>query len=260
MATLAPNVRSVVDRERSFFLYLAIAMAAIIVAGFSLNIAAGRSSFSVPLVYHVHAFVFFGWVVLYLVQTILAATGNVRLHRQLGWLALAFIPAMVVLGTLMTVTTLQRSGGPFFFDQNQFLIANPLGITAFAGLAIAGLVMRRRTDWHRRLMCCAMIILTGPGFGRLLPMPLMVPYGWYVAAIVAPMAFFAAGMIADRRRSGRVHPAWYCGLAVLVGTQLVADGIAYSPAGHALTEQVLAGTPGAGRPMAGQMSPAPLRP
>jgi len=247
MATLAsPRPASA---DEGFFRNTAIAMAAVIVAGFSLNLAAGRSSFSLPPIFHLHAFVFFGWTALYVTQNLLVARGSVALHRRLGWLALGWIPAMVGLGFAMTLYSIRERGGPFFFDQNSFLIGNPLDLLTFAGLAGAGITLRRRTDWHRRLMYCSMASLTGPGFGRLLPMPLMVPWSWWWAALIMPMIFPAIGILADWRRTGRVHPAWWCGAGAMAGMFFLGEAIAYSPAGYALTHAVVDGTPGAARPM-----------
>jgi len=234
--------------EERFFFTMACLMAAVLVAGFGLNAALGRSSFGAPLIFHVHAFIFFGWVVLYVAQNALILTGNRRFHRRLGWLALLWIPAMVVLGTVMTLTSLRTGGGAPFFDQNEFLIGNPLGVLTFAGLAGWSIAVRANTGWHRRLMFCATAALTGPGFGRLLPMPFLIPWAWWAANLV-PLVFPLIGMLADRRRTGAVHPAWYWGVAVIVGMLVVIDLIAYSPLGISLTERVLAGTPGASRPM-----------
>ncbi len=119
----------------------------------------------------------------------------------------------------------------------------------FAGIALAGIAMRARSDWHRRLMFCAMASITGPGFGRLLPMPFLIPWGWWMASVIVPMIFPIIGMIADKRRTGTVHKAWFVGIAALIGSQLLADAIAYSPAGIAITRSVVAGTPGAAREM-----------
>lgn len=234
--------------EARFFFVMACVMAATVVAGFALNLALGRSTFQVPLVYHLHAAAFFGWVALYVVQNGLVAGGRVSLHRQLGWLSILVLPVMVGLGMAVTVAALRRTGGPFFFDANEFLVGNPLGLLAIAGLVVAALVLRRRTDWHRRLLYCAMASLTGPGFGRLLPMPLFIPWAWEIANLV-PLVFVLVGMVADRRRYGRVHPAWWTGLGVAVGWLVLGEVLAYTPLGYALTEQVLSGYPGAARPM-----------
>jgi hypothetical protein len=223
-------------------------MAATIVAGFSFNLAIGRSSFALPLVYHVHAFVFFGWIALYLTQNFLVSRDLVAVHRRLGWLAIGFVPAMVVLGIAVTMNSLRR-GGPPFFAQNEFLFVNPVALFCFAGLVVVALSVRRRTDWHRRIMFSAMAILTGPGFGRLLPMPLFIPWAWWVV-IAGSMMFPVAGMLFDYRRTGRIHPAWTWSLVAIVGTQVIAELIAYSAFGISMTERLIAGTPGADRPMA----------
>lgn len=249
MATRASGAGAVFDREHRFFFVSACIMALVLVAGFSTNILFQRSSFAVPALYHVHAVTFFGWVVLYLLQTGLVATGSRALHKRLGWLALVWVPAMVVLGTAITVTVIRSTGGPFFFARDEFLIGNPIGILTFAGIVFWAIRLRRRTDWHSRLMFCAMASITGPGFGRLLPMPLMMPVAWVTAAVVFPALFILAGMMRDKRRIGRVHPAYLWGLGLLAGTQIVAEGIAFSPAGRAIGDAVTAGTPGAARPL-----------
>ena len=94
-----------------------------------------------------------------------------------------------------------------------------------------------------------MAAITGPGWGRMLPMPLLIPWAWWIAAFVFPSLFVIAGMIADRRSMGRVHPAYLCGLGAMFAGLLVADLIAYSPVGMAITHAVVTGTPGEARPM-----------
>jgi hypothetical protein len=248
MATLAQPGAPARSEER-FFFTLACAMAATLVAGFVFQLAMGRSSFAVPLVYHLHAFVFFGWIALVLTQTWLMASGNAALHRRLGWLSTLWVPVMVVLGVAMTITSLRRTGGPFFFDANEFLIGNPVGLLAFAGLVAAAVTMRRRTDWHRRLMLSAMASITGPGIGRLLPAPLLIPWAWEIANLMT-MGFVVAGMVRDKRHRGSVHPAWFAGLAVGIGWLVLGEVLAYTDWAIALTGQVMAGHPGAARPMA----------
>lgn len=248
MATVTWRTETAAKREERFFLIMACAMSAVIVAGFATNLAMGRSTFAVPVVYHLHAFVFFGWIALYLTQNWLVARGNVALHRRLGWLAAVWVPLMIGMGLALIVTSLRRSGGPFFFDQNEFLFSNALMLLLFGLLVGAAIAKRRRTDWHRRLMLVAMAILTGPGFGRLLPMPLLIPHAWHVNVAVS-LLWPVVGMIADRRRTGSVHPAWFYGIGAVIGVQIAADLVAYSSWGASLTQDLVAGTPGAQRPM-----------
>jgi hypothetical protein len=243
MATLAPKSTRFGSDER-FFAISAIVMTLILVAGFSTSIAFGRSSFGAPLRVHVHAFVFFGWTMLYFAQNLLVGRGYRTIHKQLGWLAVGWIPAMVAMGTLVTVAMVREGHAPFFFQPLYFLVMNPLSVLVFAGLMTAAIVMRKRTQWHRRLAFGGMTVLLGPGFGRLLPMPLMIPYaGWGVYAAV--MLFPLAGVIRDLRRTGRVQTAWWVVIATITAMQVTIDLVTFSPAGLALYDRVTAGSPGA---------------
>lgn len=247
MTAIAHRAPLGAHRDEGFFLGGAIAMALVLVAGFSLQLAMGRSTFAAPLLVHVHAVVFMGWVAIYVTQNVLVATGVMAWHRRLGWLATVWMAAMLVLGLLVTLAMVRRGQAPFFFRPQQFLIFNPLTLFAFIGLTSAAIALRRRTDWHRRLHFCGMAMLLGPGFGRLLPAPLFIPWAWEVT-FAAGLLFPAAGMIADLRRDGRVHPAWICGLAVMLGAFVLIEAITYSPVGAAIYQAAVAGfdaaTPG----------------
>jgi hypothetical protein len=240
--------------ERNFFRIMATVISVIIVAGFAFNLAMGRSTFAVPITYHIHAFVFFGWVALYLSQNWLVAANNIALHRTLGKLAYVWVPVMVVMGFVIMFTSLKRNGGPFFFDQNEFMFSNTMLLVLFGIMTFAALRVRRYTGWHRRLMLTAMSMLTGPGLGRLLPMPLFIPNAWRIMMVVT-LVFPVIGMIADKRRIGRVHPAYFWGVAAIIAVQIIADIVAYSAWGVSMTQSVVAGTAGAQRPMAAFLPP-----
>ena len=252
MATLAS--RNAPVESTRFFTIMAFVMGLTIVGAFSLQLALGRSSFAVPWQYHFHGVIFMGWIGLYLAQAVTIATGNRALHARLGKLAYAYVPLMLVAGTVIMVTVARINGGPFFFAVNEFLISNLAVLYCFGGLAFWALRVRRHTGWHRRLMLCAMAILTGPGLGRILPLPLMLPHAWTIS-IVATWIFPVIGIIADLRREGRVHPAYWWGFGAYVAVFAASMLLAYSPLGYALTEWVIAGTPGAERPMEAFLPP-----
>lgn len=242
MATRA--MRAPMSAEHRFFLLSAIAMAVINVAGFSLQFAMGRSTFAAPPLLHVHALVFFGWTFFYVLQNALATTGAVALHRRLGWIGAGWAAAIVVLGIVMTVGMVRRGAAPFFFEPAYFLFMNSLSVLGFGALATAAILRRRRTDWHRRLFFCGMTMLMGPAFGRLLPMPFLIPWaGWGVFAAI--MIFPAIGIARELARTGRVHPAWWWGTGTIVAIQCAMGVIAFSPMGLAVYGWVTAGTPGA---------------
>ncbi|KQT32929.1 hypothetical protein ASG29_10235 [Sphingomonas sp. Leaf412] len=230
-------------RERRFFLVLALSMVAVNVLGFSVQFAFGRSSFHAPALVHAHALLFMGWVGFFAVQTTLGARGSLALHRRLGWVGAGWAIAMVVVGTVTTVVMVREGRAPFFFTPGYFLPMNVLGVVSFALLLAAAIRLRRRRDWHPRLVLSAMAGIMGPAVGRLLPMPLLVP--WSGQAVMAAILLFPlTGAIRDRRRDGRVHPAWWWGMIVIVVTQLAATWLPPTRAGLALYSAVVAGSPG----------------
>ena len=246
MATLAPLTDQPAVSER-FAAKMAIAMALTVVLGFSTQLAMGRSTFASPPRVHIHAVVFMGWVAIFLVQSQLATRGPLALHRKLGWLATGWVGLMVVMGFVVTFAMARAGHVPFFFRPQQFVIADPLTVLAFAAMTYAAIARRKQTDWHARLHICAMALITGPAFGRLLPMPLLAPYAFECAGI-ATLIFPLAGMIRDKRHLGRVHPAWFVGVAAILGTMLTFNLVAYSPLGDALYHAATAGSPGAAVP------------
>jgi uncharacterized membrane protein len=111
MATHAYTAPTTGNDDR-FFVKAAIAMALVVVVGFSTQLAMGRSTFASPLHVHLHAVVFMGWVVIYVTQTALVASGSLALHRRLGWIATGWMMAMVVLGFVVTLSMVRRGRRP----------------------------------------------------------------------------------------------------------------------------------------------------
>jgi len=258
MATLVSESRVSSIGDETFFVRGAIAMVLTIIAGFSFQLAMGRSTFASPPLVHAHAIVFMGWVAIYLAQNLLVGAGRLDIHRKLGWIAAGWIFPMVLLGCLVTIAMLRRGQVPFFFRPLQFLVFDPVTLFFFAGLTIAAITQRHRTEWHRRLHFCGMSMLLGPAFGRILPLPLLQPWAWE-AAFVASLLFPAAGMLADLRRSGRVHPAWRYGVGAMLACLVLTEAITYSPVGTALYRVVTAGSPGASVPPL-EFAPPPVGP
>lgn len=246
MATIASAAPASSSEDR-FFMWTALAMAFVIVAGFSVHAAMGRSSFSAPLLVHLHGLAFMGWVALFVTQARLATAGPLTLHRKLGWIAAGWVLLLVVMGVALTVNVTMEGSAPFFFRPQYFLIANPLTLACFTLLTVSAIRLRRQTDWHKRLHICGMTAIMGPGLGRLLPLPLMGPHAFDIA-VLAGLIFPVAGMIRDLRRDSRAHPAWYWGICAIVAVIPVTHLVAYSALGDAIYASVTAGHPGANVP------------
>ncbi len=232
-----------------FYFRAALVMAACVITGFGLQ--AWR--FGVPgagaIFVHLHAFFFMGWVAIFVLQSWLGTRAATAMgpryrarHRLLGTLAAFWVLAMLPLGILVTTHVIQRGVTPFFFQPQYFLFANPLSLIAFAILVALALANRRNRAAHMRLQYMAMVSLLGPAFGRLLPMPLLAPYAWDAAQAFG-LVFLFVGMVRDYRQAGRVHGAWWWGLACILLPILLAHLLAASPLGDALYAWVVAGQP-----------------
>ncbi|HTK79512.1 MAG TPA: hypothetical protein VL286_03645 [Rhizomicrobium sp.] len=244
--------------DERFFLGAAFAMTLVIVAGFSTQLAMGRSTFYSPPLVHAHAIVFMGWVTIYLLQNIFVATGRMALHRRLGWVAAGWIVPMIVLGFGVTIAMVRRGQVPFFFRPLHFLVFDPLSLITFAALTGAAILLRNSTEWHRRLHLCGMAMLMGPGFGRLLPLPLLQPWAWEITFAVG-LIFPVAGIVADLRRTGHVHPAWRWGILTMICSFLAIEAVTYSSFGDAVYRTITADSPGAKVPPL-QFAPPPAGP
>jgi hypothetical protein len=248
MSSVAETDPSAEQRERLFFFIAACLIATVVGAGFSLNLAMGRSSFALPLAFHIHAAAFFGWIALFVFQSALVARGQIRLHRVLGAVSVGFLPAMVASGAYLVFLSFRAGMIPPFYDLREFLVGVLAQLLGFAGLAIVGLALRRRTDWHRRLLFCAAALLAKAGWDRILPVPLFSPFAWWSGAM-AVYLFPIGGMAFDRFSKGYIHPAWFWGVGSMVAVHFTALAVSQSELASDAVRLLVAGTPGAERPM-----------
>lgn len=215
--------------SRGFFLIMALAIAATVVFGFTLN--ASRYHFdvsSLPPLVHVHAGVFVAWIVFFVLQSGLVVAGSVSLHRRLGWFGAALAVLMVITGIAVTVGCVKRGAVPPFFPPNIFLTVDVMGVLSFFGLTAAAVALRRSPEWHRRLMLCGTIMVMSPALGRILPMPLLGPWGGW-AVFAAMMVYVLAGVFYDLFTMRRVHPAYFWGGGAIGLSQILIGPVAFGP-------------------------------
>jgi hypothetical protein len=121
---------------------MAIVWAAI-VGGFGLDfLRYMHESPPPPIILHFHAAVFVLWLVLVSVQIFLVETGDIRLHRRLGWAIAIFSAAMVPLGLAAALVDQARQVGHLDYAP-QFLSLEFEEMFAFSAFIAAGLLTRR---------------------------------------------------------------------------------------------------------------------
>ncbi len=226
-------------RDQRFFTILALGTALFIFLSFAQWSARGMVNFRTePVWAYLHGMTFFAWLALFVAQNRLAERGSLVLHRRLGWTGLGLAVLMVVLGCFTALRSIELHRVPPFFSNTYFLSLSVFDVAAFAILIAAGIVLRRQTQWHRRLMFGATVMLMEPALGRVIPATFFMaplPWAWLgtygnLCQRLAQLAVLAIAMRHDKLTLGAVHPALKWSAAILlVGYQLVIMGEHFQP-------------------------------
>jgi|SRR5580704_4374331 hypothetical protein len=203
---------------------VAIGMALIVFVGFAQTYYL-KVLFRTPplrLLLHIHGLVMTAWLVLFFIQVRLIATHRTDLHRRLG------VVGAVLAGMVLVV------GVPVALSQGHLhLIANdtpsepplvflpvPLGVLLLFGTFVtAAIFLRRRADYHKRLMVLSGLSILLPGLDRL-PLQFVenadrvTLFGLNDACIVICVAY-------DALKNRRLHPAWVWGGAMVLALQML---------------------------------------
>ena len=198
-------------------LYVCAALVAILIvfAGFAhtfyLKLAFGTPALSLLL--HVHGLVMSSWFVLFLVQAWLVSSGNVRLHRKLGMFGACLAVLLIVFGCTVAIHAARTGHTPPGVSPLAFLII-PLGdMLVFAILIGCALGLRRRSDFHKRLMLLASLsLLTAP----ITRIPIDFLYHKIVTDFSLTVLVVLACVAWDTIRNRRLHPAFGWGASLIV--------------------------------------------
>ncbi|MBB3859831.1 hypothetical protein GGQ88_001092 [Novosphingobium hassiacum] len=223
MATASISGTYPYTRDQRFFVRMAVGMSAFIVFAFGQWALRGFvDAKSVPIWVHLHAVAMLSWLGLLIAQTILVGAGNIPLHRKLGWLGLALVLTIAGLGMFTGRLAIEMHRVPPFFTNAHFLALTHVEALVFPALVGAGIALRRRTQWHRRLMLGATVVVMEPAFGRLVPAPLLGPVLTPIVTLALQLGVVAIIARHDLRQTGAIHPATRLTALVLV---LVTTGI-----------------------------------
>ncbi len=221
---MASTLDAVIGRDtgqRRMYTWAAVVGLLVIFAGFAptyyLKSVIGESG-DLGMMRHLHGFVMTAWFTLFLVQARLVATGRTHIHRKLG--AAGIVMAALVIGVSMALAIAAVRAGrtPAGIPPMVFLVL-PLGeMIAFGALFGTAIALRKRSDWHKRLMLLATLAMLAPAMARL-------PFEFVKSG--GPPAFFAmvdlviiAFIAFDTVRNRRLHPAFMAGLAFIVFVQV----------------------------------------
>jgi hypothetical protein len=219
----AVAVEPLLRKWRFFFVVMACAVIVTVFAGFAPTFYL-RGSFTqtrpMSLLLHVHGIVFSAWVSVFLIQTLLIARGQRRLHQRFGWIGAGVAAAMIILVTAAVLEQLRRVNG---FPPPPLAVAlSAFDIIVFAILVAAALYFRKRSDWHKRFMLSATIILLGAPMFRLIIHFVGIGDMAKVSIVSTLLvdAFFLPCFAYDLLTRRRIHPAYLVALVLIVLDQV----------------------------------------
>ena len=202
--------------DRPFFAAMAVVLAAVFAAGFGPAYANHLTAIpALPIWVHLHGAVMAVWVLLFVVQVALVRCGAQRLHRRLGLLSIALVAIMVPLAVATNLLAIRRGATPPFFTPAELFAADQLDILLFTALYGWALVLRRVPAWHKRLLLCAMVLLTFPAFGRLDWVGQFGLHRIVPISVSLVLALALVGPLYDLARYRRIHPAYRWGVAAI---------------------------------------------
>lgn len=220
---MATAVSAHYSGDQRFFSRMAIGISVFILFGFMQFAARGFVDYrAAPVWVHLHGLLFISWLALFVTQNVLAQRGALALHRRLGWLTVAVAAAIVPLTIFTGIMAVSLHRQPPFFEPPFFLALTQVGAVFFGSMVAAAIMLRRNTEWHRRLMLSATVLVLEPAFGRTLPMPLLGAEPGEAIACILQVGILGIAMLHDRKHRGAVHPAlWWGAGAVITGHVLV---------------------------------------
>jgi hypothetical protein len=172
-----------------------------------------------PLV-QVHGAVMTGWVVLLAAQSGLAGVGQIRWHRNLGWMGAVWALLVIVLGSATTLAASAREVHQHTrFAQIQVTVTGLelVQMILFAGLVVAAITLRRRPDYHKRLMLLTIACFLPSALARL---PVDFIDNRLILWLVDALVLTCVGI--DWWRKHRLHPAFGWGAVLVLGMLHVA--------------------------------------
>ena len=214
-----------------------------------------RGALDAPPLAHAHALVFYGWLLLFVRQSSLAASGQYVRHRAWGLFGIALASGMFFVGIGMSIHSLKQSIADGFEPAvRAFTIVPISGIILFAILFALAIANVRASEVHKRLMLVNTAGLLQAAVGRWFVLFLAPPTVPGVAASPPPVfvtvmpglvvdLLIVAGMIYDWRTRGRVHRVyWLAGCATLA-IQILRVPLSQTNAWLTMTHWLLAVAP-----------------
>jgi hypothetical protein len=219
--------------DRRFYLGAGLVASGLVFWGFAptyyLKLLFGSPALSTRL--HIHGAIMSSWLVLFFAQACLISARRVDLHRRLGLAGVAIAILVVIVGSTTTFNAAAREVG--LHSEEATARVTVLGLelvqmALFAALIGAAIWMRRRPDYHKRLMLLGTACMMPSAFSRI-PLNLTFMVTNMQSILLLFNLFVLVCAFIDTWRHRRLHPAFGWGGLLAIGGLDLAYAGAISP-------------------------------
>ena len=154
-----------------FFLGMSTLFLAVVLVGFSRSLYL-RTYFDfpeLPVHLYLHGTALTAWFTLAFIQPWLINSRRTRLHRKLGAVGAAFAISVVMTG----LWTVALRDAPIIDESPTRGAGNIASLLMFSTCVILGILFRRKSATHKRLMLLASIPILAPALDRVARIPLL---------------------------------------------------------------------------------------
>ena len=214
-----PSIQTT-DKDRRLYIWFVVFIPLIVLAGFARSYYL-KGFFGTPalpsLLVQLHGLVMTSWVVLFVTQVSLVATGRTKTHQRFGVFGAILAALIVIVGVLTAIAGAARGATPGP-PALQFLVVPLVDMLVFATLVGTALYLRRRRlDIHKRLMLLAAVNLLAPAIARI---PLhFIETGGALAFFGLTDVCLLACVAFDTVKNRRLHPVFLWGTLLIIASQ-----------------------------------------
>lgn len=202
-----PDVPRIRRSSRSLFVSAALLIAISVFVGFSRTYYLHHwfQKPNLTLFLHVHAATMTSWIALFLIQTMLIPTRRVALHRKLGALGIVSAALVPIFGVSATVIAARREVLVHAQDVPIVIVVLAFELTQmlmFTGFTAAGFLLRKRVDFHKRLMLLATLCMLPNAIVRI------IRFQSFIVPLIIWSSSIALVVLVDCLVQRKVHPVF----------------------------------------------------
>ncbi len=177
------------------------------------------------------------WFVLFGVQTLLVEKRRIDLHRRLGVFGAVLAALMLIFGAIVVTINAREGRVPDAAAIPVIVILSYLNLLIFGLFVGVAIYLRRRSEFHKRLMLLATLNLLSAAINRI---PLdFIASGGVLAVFGLLDLFILICVVYDTARHRRLHPAFGWGALVSFVWPPLGIVLGGSAAGNAFTTWIL---------------------